>query len=42
MIISKENRIKELQLRIKKLEINPTENANLIRKAQRQIRKLNT
>ena len=40
MTISKELRIKELEQRICKLETNPGQNENLIRKAKRQIRKL--
>ena len=37
---SKELRILQLENRVKLLQANPVENANLIRKAERQIRKL--
>jgi len=40
MMYSKEIRIEQLRLRIAKLLANPIANANLIRKAERQIRKL--
>lgn len=40
MYISNEARIKELELRISKLETKPGVNENLIRKAKRQMRKL--
>lgn len=42
MILSKEIRIEQLKSRIKKLNTNPMVNANLIKKAERQIRKLST
>lgn len=40
MLVSKETRKLELQLRIAKLSINAGVNANLIRKAERELRKL--
>ena len=40
MVKSKEQRIKELEIRIEKLSANPGVNGSLIKKAQRQIRKL--
>lgn len=40
MYVTKEQRVKELELRISKLEASPTSNERLVKKAQRQIRKL--
>lgn len=40
MIISKEARKKALELRIVKLSAKPVTNANLIKKAERELRKL--
>ena len=39
-MMSKENRILALENRVHKLKCKPVENAALIKKAQRQLRKL--
>lgn len=40
MTMSNENRKRELEIRIAKLSTNPGVNANLIKKAERELRKL--
>ena len=41
MVTNKEVRIIQLENRLAKLKNNPVENANLMRKVKRQLRKLN-
>ena len=40
MVTNKELRIMQLENRLNKLKNNPVENANLMRKVNRQLRKL--
>ena len=39
--MNKQARIKQLELRLDRLNMNASENGNIIRKVKRQLRKLN-